>query len=80
MPREILVHPLLDPLLRHAAERGDRIAVRDAQAALTFAEFAGAAAGLAGLLDARSDRPRIGILAPTSSVSAVATYACWYAG
>ncbi len=74
------MHPLLDRIERHADSRPAHLAARDPAAALTYAQFRAAAAGLAGRIEPATQKPRIGIVAPTSVAAAVAIHACWYAG
>jgi len=74
------VHPLLDIFERTVERSGDRLAAGDANLTLDYASFRAVAAGLAPRVAALSERPHVGILAPTSTAGAVAIFACWYAG
>ncbi|MBK9128317.1 MAG: AMP-binding protein [Phycisphaerales bacterium] len=74
------MHLLLDPIDRHASDRPAQPAAWDQSLALTFAQFRGLSCGLAGQIAAQTDRPRVGVLVPTSAAAAVSIYACWYAG
>lgn len=73
------MHPLLDRLEANAADRGAHPAACDAVLNLDYRGLRATACGLANVLTEHTDRPRIGILAPTSAATAVAIFACWYA-
>lgn len=74
------MHPLLDPLERNADDRGTHLAASDATLSLDYRSFRAIACGLGAQIAAQSERPRVGILAPTSTACAAAVFACWYAG
>lgn len=74
------MHHLLDPLRATAAKHPDRLAISDPTLALSYAALHSVAEGLAAQIAARSTRPLVGILAPTSSAAAISILACWYAG
>ncbi len=74
------MHPLLDQLDRNAAQRGHRAAACDQSLSLTYGTLRAVACGLAGQIAGRTERRRVGLLAPTSTACAAATFACWYAG
>lgn len=74
------MHPILDRFEANVTARAAQLAVADQSLMLTFAELEAIAGGLAGQMTELSQRPRIGILLPTSSVCAAAILGCWYAG
>jgi long-chain acyl-CoA synthetase len=74
------MHPLLDWFEQTCAARPERPAVCDQGLTLDCGNLPAVAAGLAAQIAARTDRPRIGILAPSSAAGAAAIFACWYAG
>lgn len=74
------MHPILDSFEQNVATRAAQLAVADQSLMLTFVELRAIAGGIASQIQARSERPRIGILLPTSSACAAALLACWYAG
>lgn len=74
------MHPLLDQLEGNAADRARHPAACDQELSLDYVAFRRAACGLASRIAVRTDRPRVGILAPTSVPCAAAIFACWYAG
>ncbi len=74
------MHPLLDELTRAATARPDSPALSDQSLALSHAQAHAIARGLAARVRAQTDRPRFGILAPTSTAGAIAVLAGWYAG
>ncbi len=74
------MHPLLDWFDQTAAARPDAPAAADPTLALDYKSFRAVAAGLATQIAAQSTRPRVGILAPTSTACAATLFACWYAG
>ena len=71
---------LLDPLLRHARERPDAVAMTDDRGSLTYAQLAGAAVGLSKLIAASTDRPRVGVLLPACTSFAACFYGALLAG
>lgn len=73
------MHPILDSIDANAGNRATRLAVGDQSLMLDYAAFRAIAAGLALQIQSRSKKPRVGILAPTSSAAAVAIAACWLA-
>jgi long-chain acyl-CoA synthetase len=74
------MHLLLDLLEKNVVHRGDYPAACDQSLSLNYRSFRAVACGLAGRIAAESRQPRVGILAPPSTASAVAGFACWYAG
>lgn len=74
------MHPLLDLLDRNATQRQSHPAACDQSLSLSYAALRAGACGLAAKITAHTDRPRVGLLAPTSTACAAATFACWYAG
>lgn len=74
------MHPLLDQLEALCATHGDRLAACDETLSLDYRGLRAVAGGLAQQVDALSGRPRVGILAPTSTACAASVFACWYAG
>ena len=71
---------LLEPLLRHAKERPDVIAMTDERGSLTYAQLAAMAAGLSQLIGASTDRPRVGVLLPACTSFAACFYGALLAG
>ncbi len=74
------MHPLLDEIERNCAGRPHHPAACDQHLSLDYAGFRAVAYGLGAQIAAQSARPRVGILAPTSTACAVSIFACWYAG
>jgi long-chain acyl-CoA synthetase len=74
------MNPLLDAFERVCAERADKMSAGDQALAFDYKTLRAVAAGLARQIEARTQRPHVGILAPTSAVGAAAIFACWYAG
>lgn len=74
------MHPLLDRFEQTVAGRAAHPAAHDQSLMLDYRGFHAVACGLAGHVAAQTDRPRVGILAPTSTACAAAVFACWYAG
>lgn len=74
------MHPLLDRFEQVVRQRPTHAAVADPVLALNYAQLHAVAGGLAARIAALTDRPRVGILAPTSSACAAAIFATWYAG
>jgi len=74
------VHPLLDPFETVCAERARHPAACDQGLTLDYHGFRAVAGRLAAQIAAQTARPRVGILAPTSTACAAAVFACWYAG
>lgn len=73
-------HPLLDRLEAAVARRPQHRAAADAALSLDYAGFHAVACGLAAQIDAATQRPHVGVMAPTSTAGALAIFACWYAG
>ena len=71
---------LTAPLFRHAAERPDAPAVSDERASKTYRELATDALKIAALLKRATDKPRVGILLPSSCAFAAAFYGTLAAG
>lgn len=74
------MHPLLDPFERQVDQRPEQVAVGDPNLILDYRALRAIAAGLAGRIDAATDKAQVGVLAPTSTAAAVAIVACYYAG
>ncbi|MBK8915299.1 MAG: AMP-binding protein [Phycisphaerales bacterium] len=74
------MHPLLDRFEQVVRQHPARPAVADPVLSLSYAQLHAVAGGLAARIAALTDRPRVGILAPTSSACAAAILATWYAG
>ena len=74
------MHPLLDLFAENCARHAGKLAARDEHVALSYEDFRTLAGALAAAIAVQTDRPRVGVLAPTSSVCAAAIFACWYAG
>lgn len=74
------MHPILDLFERNVTARAAQLAVADQSLMLSFPELRAISGGLAVQVRALSQRPRIGILLPTSSAGAAALLGCWYAG
>lgn len=74
------MHPLLDPIFRHAQERPEQPAACDQSLALDYRALAAVAAGLANHLSDATTRSHVGLLLPTSSANAAALLAAWAAG
>ena len=72
---------LLDPLLRHAAERPDATAMTDDRGSLTYAQLAATAAGLARVIAVVNRcKPRVGVLLPACTSFAACFYGALLAG
>ncbi|MFQ5807153.1 MAG: class I adenylate-forming enzyme family protein [Phycisphaerae bacterium] len=74
------MHPLLNQFEQVVATQPDRPAACDQSLMLDYKSLRAVAAGLAERIAAETGRPRVGIMAPTSSACAAAIFACWYAG
>ncbi len=74
------MHPLLDEFEKNCARRPQRLAACDPSLSLDYEAFHAVAGGLGTRIAELTDRPHVGILAPTSSACAAAVFACWYAG
>lgn len=74
------MHALLDEMERAWSVRPNAVAAADTKLTLTFERFREHAIALAAPIATTGDCPRIGVLAPTSSMAAVAIVAAWYAG
>lgn len=73
------MHPILDRFEQNVSRRAAQLAVADQSLILTFGELCAIAGGLAVQIREQTERPRVGILLPTSSACAAAVLACWYA-
>jgi long-chain acyl-CoA synthetase len=71
---------LLEPLLRHASNKPDALAIRDDRGTVSFAQLATMAAGLSQVIARATSRDRVGILLPASSSFAACTYGAMLAG
>ena len=78
---DALGHPIIDHFERVAQQHGERIAIRDAGATLTFGELWDGVSGLAETL-AASTKPGdlIGILLPAGPMCPLAMLACLASG
>ncbi len=74
------MHPLLSEFEQVATAQPDRPAACDQSLMLDYKGLRAVAAGLAERIVAETERPHVGIMAPTSSACAAAILACWYAG
>lgn len=74
------MHPLLDRFEKLVESQPTRAAACDQSLMLEYRAFRAIACGLARQIASRSEKPRIGILAPTSTACAAAIFGCWYAG
>ena len=74
------MHPLLDQLEANVVQRGTHPAACDAVLSLDYQCLRAVSCGLANAIVERTDKPRVGILAPTSAATAVSIFATWYAG
>ena len=75
-----MAHPILDLFEAAAEQRGDRLSAADATLMLDYRALRAVACGLAGRSAAATERPHVGLVAPTSAAGAAAILACWYAG
>lgn len=71
---------LTDPLFRHAAEQPDAPAVADERQQLSYRDLATAALGVSAMVSRATDKPRVGILLPSSTAFAAAFYGILSAG
>ncbi|MFO0840491.1 MAG: AMP-binding protein [Phycisphaerae bacterium] len=74
------MHPFLDSFEANADRSAERIAVSDQSLTLDYRALRAVACGLAAQIEPLTQRPRVGVLAPTSAACATAIVACWYAG
>ncbi len=74
------MHPLLDRFEQTVAADPQRPAACDQTLMLDYQSLRAVAAGLAQRIGQLTDRPRVGIMAPTSAACAAAIFGCWYAG
>jgi long-chain acyl-CoA synthetase len=74
------MHPFLNAFESTVTARPDKPATCDQSLALDYQSLRAVAGGLAGQIAAQTARPHVGILTPTSTAGAVATFGCWYAG
>jgi len=74
------MHWLLDRFETNCIQRADQPAACDQSLSLDYKSFRAVACGLGARIAECTDGPRVGILAPTSTVCAVSVFACWYAG
>jgi len=70
---------LLDTFESTCNERQNHPAACDQSLSLSYAALRAVACGLAEKIAAHTDRPRVGIVAPSSTACAAAAFACWYA-
>ncbi len=73
------MHPLLDRFEAICNATPERLAVSDPVDSCDYGELRTAAQGLAAQHHYETQRPRVGILAPTSAAGAAAILSCWYA-
>jgi long-chain acyl-CoA synthetase len=71
---------LFEPLFAHAASRPNEVAVIDDRGQATYQQLATTAAGLGMYLAARTTKPRVGLLLPSSSGFVASFYATLLAG
>lgn len=74
------MNPLLERFERTVEACGPRLAAADQSLMVDYRTLIGLAGGLARSIAAQTDRPHVGILAPTSTAAALAIFATWYAG
>lgn len=73
------MHILLDQFEKSCAAKPNHPAACDQKLVIDYQGLRAVAAGLAEQITARSNKPRVGILAPASAAGAAAILACWYA-
>src|SRR5829696_7204473 len=71
---------LFEPLFAHAASRPNDVAVIDDRGQTTYQQLAAMSAGLGMYLAARTQKPRVGLLLPSSSGFVASFYATLLAG
>ena len=71
---------LTDPLFRHAAERPGAPAVADERQQMSYRDLATAALGVSAMVCRATDKPRVGLLLPSSTAFAAAFYGILSAG
>src|SRR3954464_14679227 len=71
---------LFEPLFAHAASRPNDVAVIDDRGQTTYQQLATTAAGLGMYLAARTQKPRVGLLLPSSSGFVASFYGTLLAG
>ena len=74
------MHPLLDIFEKNIDASPERTVLGDPSLMLDYRGLRAVASGLAASIRSETDRPRVGIMAPTSTACGAAIYACWYAG
>ena len=74
------MHPILDTIRDHAAMGPQRFAAADPAAQFKYAALIATVDRLAAHIAAAPASTHVGILAPTSAISAAAHLACWRAG
>jgi len=74
------MHPFLSRFEQAVQQRGDRTAAGDQSLVLDYRSLHAVACGLSRQIGERSQQPRVGIMAPSSTACAAAILACWYAG
>jgi long-chain acyl-CoA synthetase len=71
---------LFEPLFAHAAQRPQDVAVIDDRGQTTYQQLAAMAAGLGMYLSAQTNRPRVGLLLPSSAGFVASFYGTLLAG
>src|SRR5580693_2247174 len=71
---------LIEPLLAHAAQVPNDIAVHDESGTRTFGQLAAAAAGIAQLLTGTTNRPSVGLMLPAGAGFVASFYGTLLAG
>jgi long-chain acyl-CoA synthetase len=71
---------LLQPLLRHARDKADTIAITDDRGSITYAQLRAMSAGLSRAIAASTNKDRIGVLLPSGSAFAASFYGALMAG
>ncbi len=74
------MHEILSIFERIAGQQPERVAACDQTLSLDYRSFQALSCGLAGQIAARTDKPHVGVLLPTSVAGALSIFACWYAG
>src|SRR4051794_34380957 len=71
---------LFEPLLAHAKNQPDELAVLDERGSHTFAQLAAMASGLGMYISMRTSLPHVGLLLPSGSAFAASFYGTLLAG
>src|SRR5215218_2483939 len=71
---------LFEPLFAHARSRSQDVAIVDDRGTTTYQQLAGMSVGLATLLAGQTQRPRVGLLLPSSAGFVASFYGTLLAG